>query len=84
MAGRSYPTSEVRGCSREKLTRVKGQGHSREELNRVRGQGLWRTVQGCNSTRAAKSSYPTPKVGAAAEMSNPRSKERWLRGLRRA
>ena len=29
-------------------------------------------------------SYPSPKVGAAAERSHPISKERWLRGCRRA
>ena len=29
-------------------------------------------------------SYPTPEVGAAAQRSNPTSKERWLCGCRRA
>ena len=29
-------------------------------------------------------SYPTPEVGAAAQRSNPTSKERWLCGRRRA
>ena len=33
---------------------------------------------------AAKMSYPMPEVRAAAEKSNPTSKERWLHGCRRA
>ena len=46
---RSYPTSEVRGGSRE-------------ELPNVRCQGQQPRVQGCNSAGAAKRSYPTSKV----------------------
>ena len=37
-------------------------GSSREELPHVRGQGQRPRVPGCNSTEAAKMSYPTSKV----------------------
>ena len=37
----------------------------------------------CIGTEAAERSYPMSKVGAAAERSNPTSKERWLCGRRR-
>ena len=36
------------------------------------------------SGAAAKRSYPMPEVGAAAERSNPTSKEQWLHWRRRA
>ena len=44
-----YPTSEVRGSSRE-------------ELPSVRGQGWWPRVPGCNSAGAVKRSYPQPEA----------------------
>ena len=69
--GRSYPTSEVRGSSREELISVLGQGRRRR-------------LPGCDSAGAAERSYPPPEAGAATERSNPTSKERWLCGRRRA
>ena len=71
MAERSFPTSEVRGSSREELISVLGQGRQRR-------------LPGCNSAGAAERSYPTLEAGAAAGRSNPTSKERWLRVYRRA
>ena len=71
MAERSFPTSEVRGSSREELISVLGQGRQRR-------------LPGCNSAGAAERSYPTLEAGAAAGRSNPTSKERWLRVHRRA
>ena len=70
-----------------------------EELPHVRGQGRWpRRATACPRSRAAadrsyptpevrgdpERSYHTPEVREAAERSNPKSKERWLRGPRRA
>ena len=50
------------------------------------GNGKWQNHAGCDGPHrsVAERSYSTPKVGAAAERSNPSSKERWLRGCRRA
>ena len=45
----------------------------REELPRIRGQGQW-----------LGGATPHPRSGAAAESSNPTSKEQQLRGHRRA
>ena len=41
-------------------------------------------VPGYDHAGAAGRSYPRPRPGAVAERSNPTSKERWLRGHRRA
>ena len=41
-------------------------------------------MPGCDSAGMAGRSYPRPRPGAAAKTSNPTSKERWLRGRRRA
>ena len=41
-------------------------------------------MPGCDHAGAAGRSYPRPRPGAVAERSNPTSKERWLRGHRRA
>ena len=49
-AGRSYPTSEVRGGSREELPKSEVRGSGQEELPHIRGQG-----------GVVGRSYPTPK-----------------------
>ena len=41
-------------------------------------------VPGCNGAGTAEKSYPSPRSGAAAGKTNPTSKERWLRGHKRA
>ena len=41
-------------------------------------------VPGYDHAGAAGRSYPRPRPGVVAERSNPTSKERWLRGHRRA
>ena len=50
------------------------------------GNGKWQNRASCDGLHrsVAERSYPTPKVGAAAERSNPSSKERRLHGCRRA
>ena len=65
MAKRSYPTSEVRGGSREELP------HSREELPYDRGQGRWPRVPGCDSPGAAERSYPTTEVRGGSREEQP-------------
>ena len=63
MAGRSYPTSEVRGCSREELPCVLGQG---QQLR----------ATGCHSTGAAERSYPTSEVrGSGRERQDATAQE---------
>ena len=82
-AERSYPTSEARGRSRE---------DPMPEGRRPRG-----VIQCPRSGVAAESArlrqrrnggeelpHVRPRSGAAARRSNPTSKERWLRGRRRA
>ena len=71
MAERSFPTSEVRGSSREELISVLGQGRRRR-------------LPGCDSAGTAERSYPSPGPGAEAERSYPTPEERWLRRPRRA
>ena len=61
-AERSYPTSEVRGRSREDPA----------------PEGRQLRVPGCNSTGAAKRNYTHPRPGMAARRSNPTPKEQWL------
>ena len=96
MAERSYPTSEVRGSGREcqaamvqewprgatprprsgvtaESARLRQRRSSQEELPHVGGQGWW-----------LGGATPHLRPGAAAGRSNPTSKERWLRGRRRA
>ena len=41
-------------------------------------------MPGCDGAGKAKGSYPSPRPEAAAGRSYPTSKERWLRGCRRA
>ena len=67
MAERSFPTSEVRGSSREELISVLGQGRRRR-------------LPGCDSAGAAQRSYPTPEGRGG---SREESKEQWLPGPRR-
>ena len=68
-----------------------------EELSHVRSQRQQPRVQGWDSAGMAERSYPSSKVevgtrrvtprlrsGAVARRTNPTSKERWLRGRRRA
>ena len=57
-AGRSYPTSEVRGGGQE--------------------------CQAVTVQELPREATPCPRSGAAAKRSSPMSKERWLRGRRRA
>ena len=70
-------------CSVAKLRQHRS---SLEELLHVQGQG--RQPRGAiphpRSGAAAERSYPMPEVRAAAEMSNPTSKEGWLHECRRA
>ena len=61
-AERSFPTSEVRGGSRE---------GGQEELPHVRGQGQQLRVPGYNGAGTAEKSYPSPRSGAAAGRSYP-------------
>ena len=74
-AGRSYPTSEVRG-DQEETPCVRGQGGSREELPRIRGQ--WHLRSGAVTLR----SHPTPEARAHSGEEQP--KEQWLCRRRRA
>ena len=46
-------------------------GGSQEELPNVRGQGQWPRVPGCNGAGTAEKSYPSPRLGVAAERSYP-------------
>ena len=80
---------------REELPHIRGQGQkpgdpypkggSQEELPHVRGQGQRPRVPGCDGAGTAERSYPSLRSGVAARRSNPMmSKERWLRGRRRA
>ena len=72
-AERSYPTSEVRGRSRE---------DPMPEEQRL-GGATWSPRSGA----VAGKSFPTPsrpRPGTVAGRTNPTSKERWLRGCRRA
>ena len=95
VAERSYPTSEVKGRSQEdpipegqrprgvtprprsgaaaESAKLQQRRNSQEELPHVQGQG-WRP----------EGATPLPRPGAAARRTYPMSKERWLRGLRRA
>ena len=95
VAKRSYPTSEVRGRSREdsmpegrqprgvtphprsgaaaESARLQWCRKVREELPRIRGQ-----------EQRLGGATPRLRPGAVAGRSNPTSKERWLRGCRRA
>ena len=41
-------------------------------------------MPGCDSAGTAERSYPASEAGVVARRSNPTSKERWLRGCRRA
>ena len=71
-ARRSYPTSEVRGSSREELPYIRGQG-----------PWPWGDTLHPRSEAAAGRSYPTPprlRPEAVAGMTNPTSKEQWLPG----
>ena len=68
---RSYPTSEVRGGGRDCQAAT------------VQEQPRGATPRPKSGTVAGRS-YPRPSPGAAAETSNPTSKEWWLRGHRRA
>ena len=46
-------------------------GRSWEELPRVRGQGQWPRVPGCDSTGAAKRSYPTSEARGGGREEQP-------------
>ena len=73
VAWRSYPTSKVRGGGPDELPHARGQGR------RPRG-----ATPRPRSEEAAERSYHTPEVREAAERSNPKFKERWLRRRRRS
>ena len=51
-------------------------------MSKVRGGG--RECQTVTAQEQPRGATPHPRPGAAAERSNPTSKERWLRGHRRA
>ena len=57
----------------EELPKSKVRGSGWEELPHIRGQGRW-----------PEGPTPRPRPGAAAGRTNHTSKERWLRGRRRA
>ena len=89
MAERSYPTSEVRGKSREDPV---PEGQWPRGVTPRQRSGQRPRVPGCDGTGTAERSYPSPRsevaaershtvpeAGAAAERSNPTSKEQWLR-----
>ena len=46
-------------------------GGGQEELPHVRGQGQRPRVPGCYGARTAEKSYPSPRLGAAAERRYP-------------
>ena len=51
-------------------------GSGQEELPHVRGQEQWLRVPGCDGAGTAEKSYPSPRSGAAAGRSYPRSEVR--------
>ena len=55
----SYPTSEVRGRSREDPMPKDG---DQQELPHVRGQGQQLRLPGCDGAGTAKRSYPAPEA----------------------
>ena len=65
VAGRSYPTSEVRGGGREDQPRVRGQGlRPGGPTPRPRpGAAAWRSYPASKSGAAAGRSYPRPRSG---------------------
>ena len=67
-AVRSYPTSEVRGRSREDPM---PEGGWQEELPHVQGQGQQPRVPGCDGAGTAKRSYPASEVRGGEERSYP-------------
>ena len=78
MAKRSYPTSEVRGSDERSYPESEVRGGGREEIPHA---------PSLRPGAAGGRSYPTPpcpRPRVAAGRSNPRSKELWLRGRRRA
>ena len=77
---RSSPSSKVGGAAERSYPAAersyptpKVRGSRQEELPQAPGQGL-----------CLRGGTPCPRSGAAAGRSNPTSKERWLRGHRRA
>ena len=81
VAERNYPTSEVKGRNWEDPM-PKGR-RPRGVTLRMRSGGR-PTAPGCDSIGAAERSYPPREARGADRRSNPRSKERWLCGRRRA
>ena len=80
----SYPTSEVRGSSREYQTAT-GQERPRGATPRPRSGVVTRGVTLCpRSGGVAGRSNPHPRPGAVARRTNPMSKKQWLPGCRRA
>ena len=89
--------SEVRGRSWEDPM---PEGRQPRGITHVRGQGQRPRVPDCDGIGTAERSYPTsevrggsrrsyptrpcPRPGAVAGRTNPKSKEWWLRGCRRA
>ena len=73
-AERSYPTSVVRGRSREDPMRERRQPRGATPRPRS-GAAAGRSYPTSEQPRGAT---PPPRPGAAAERSNPTSKERWL------
>ena len=75
VSGAAAESARLQRCrnGREKLPKSMVRGCGREELPCVRGQGL-----------QLRGATPCPRSGAAAGRTNHTSKERWLRGPRRA
>ena len=77
MAERSYPSPKVRGGDRECLA-ASAQEQPRGATPHLRSGAV------AESARLRLRRSGQPRSGAAAERSNPTSKEWWLRGYRRA
>ena len=67
-AERSYPTSEVRGRSRQDPIPERRQPRG---VTHVRGQGQQPRVPGCNGTGMAWRSYPTSEVRSGHQEEQP-------------
>ena len=77
-AERRYPASEVKGGDERSYPTSEVRGGSREEIPHA---------PSLRTGATGRMSYPTPlspRPRAAAERSNPTSKEPWLRGRRKA
>ena len=82
LAERSYPTSEVRGRSREEPHAQRAVAKRSYSTSEVRGSG--QECQAVTMQERLRGPTVNPRSGAAAGKSNPTSKEWWLHRHRRA